>query len=50
MEYQKILLKYQGNKNYAKQELQNQFSDTYWYYLMFIKPAVRQPEKPHEYR
>ena len=50
MEYQQILLKYRGNTNYARQELQNQFGDTYWYYLMYVKPAIRQPEKPHEYR
>jgi hypothetical protein len=49
LEYRQILLKYQGNKNLALQELQKQFGDTYWFYLMYYKPAVRHPEGQHGY-
>jgi oligoribonuclease (3'-5' exoribonuclease) len=49
LEFRQILLKYQGNKNYAMQDLQKQFGDTYWFYLMYYKPAVRHPEGQHGY-
>jgi hypothetical protein len=47
--YQKILQKYQRNMSSARQELQNQFGDTYWYYLMYIRPGSRPSEEQHEY-
>jgi hypothetical protein len=47
--YQQILQKFQGNISAAKQELQNQFGDTYWFYLMYVRPGSRPPEEQHEY-
>jgi hypothetical protein len=49
LEYRQILLKYQGKNTLARQELQKQFGDTYWFYLMYYKPAVRHPEGQHGY-
>jgi hypothetical protein len=48
--YRKILIKYKGDKIGARQELQAWFGDTYWYYLMFVKSAPRQPENQNEYQ
>jgi len=48
--YRKILAKYNGDRNGARQELQVWFGDTYWYYMMFIKSAPRLPEKQNEYQ
>lgn len=48
--YRQILAKYKGDKNSARYELQSQFGDTYWYYLMFVKPGSIQPESQHEYQ
>jgi len=48
--YRQILAKYKGDKNGARYELQNQFSGTYWYYLMFVKPGSIQPENQYEYQ
>ncbi|HVN47754.1 MAG TPA: DUF6057 family protein [Bacteroidota bacterium] len=42
--FQQVMLKYQGHKNSAKQELYDQYGDTYWYYLVYAKPAKRLPE------
>ena len=44
VEYEKIFRTYRGNKYNAQQALKIQFGDTYWYYLMFVKPAPRQLE------
>jgi hypothetical protein len=44
MQYQQTFMNYRDNINNARQELQKQFSDTYWFYLMFAKPAPLQPE------
>jgi hypothetical protein len=49
-EYRQILIKHKGDKNGARQELQMQFGDTYWYYLMFVKPASQQSESQYEYQ
>jgi hypothetical protein len=49
-EYRQILIKHKGDKNDARQELQRQFGDTYWYYLMFVNPASRQLESQYEYQ
>ena len=48
--YRKILIKHKEDKSGARQELQAWFGDTYWYYLMFVKSAPRQPEKQNEYQ
>lgn len=50
IEYQQILLKHKGNKNEARQDLQTKFGDTYWYYLMFVRPASQQSESHNEYQ
>lgn len=41
MEYRQIILNHNGNNSIAKQYLRGSFSDTYWYYFMFIKPAAQ---------
>jgi hypothetical protein len=50
IEYQRILSKYDLNINGAKQELQAQFGNTYWFYLMYIGRPSLQPEIQHEYQ
>jgi hypothetical protein len=50
VEYQQIFHKYGGNKYSAQQDLKTRFGDTYWYYLMFVKPASRQSESQNEYQ
>jgi len=50
VEYQQIFRKYRGNKYNAQQDLKIRFGDTYWYYLMFVKPASRQSESQNEYQ
>ena len=50
VEYQQIFHKYGGNKYNAQQDLKTRFGDTYWYYLMFVKPASRQSESQNEYQ
>jgi hypothetical protein len=50
LNYQQILNKYKGNIPGAKPELQTQFADTYWYYLMYVRPEVRQSEKQNEFQ
>jgi hypothetical protein len=50
MEYRQIVLNNRGNNSKAKPYLQNSFSDTYWYYLMFVKSGSRQSEVPNEYQ
>jgi hypothetical protein len=49
IEYQQILRKHGGNKSSAKQDLQIRFGDTYWYYLMFVKPSPTQLDRQNEY-
>ena len=44
MEYRQIILDHRGNNSIAKQYLQGSFSDTYWYYFMFNKPAPQKLE------
>jgi len=50
VEHRQVLVKYNGDKNSAKYELQRQFGDTYWYYLMFVKPGLLQPITQYEYQ
>jgi hypothetical protein len=50
LNYQQILKKYNGNISGAKPELQTQFADTYWYYLMYVRPEARQSEKQNEFQ
>jgi len=50
LNYQQILNKYKGNISGAKQELQTQFADTYWYYQMYVRPEARQSEKQNEFQ
>jgi hypothetical protein len=50
VEYEQIFHKYGGNKNSAQQYLKIRFGDTYWYYLMFVKPSSRQSENQNEYQ
>jgi len=50
LNYQQILNKYKGNISGAKPELQVQFADTYWYYLMYMRPEARQSEKHNEFQ
>jgi hypothetical protein len=50
LNYQQILEKYKGNIAGAKPELRAQFADTYWYYLMYVRPEARQSEKQNEFQ
>jgi hypothetical protein len=50
MAYRKILASHKENRIDAHRELQAWFGDTYWYYLMFVKSAPRQPEDQIEYQ
>ncbi|MBN1397256.1 MAG: hypothetical protein JXA06_04410 [Bacteroidetes bacterium] len=50
LNYQQVLNKYKGNISGAKPELQVQFADTYWYYLMYMRPEARQSEKHNEFQ
>jgi hypothetical protein len=49
-EYMRILAKYSGKKEMARSSLQLQFSDTYWFYLMYVKPPSQQTENPDEFQ
>ena len=49
VQYQQTFMKNKDNINLAKEELQKQCSDTYWFYLMFVKPAPSQPESHYAY-
>jgi hypothetical protein len=50
MGYRKVLAGHQENRIDARPELQEWYGDTYWYYLMFVKSAPRQPEDQLEYQ
>ncbi|HVN47250.1 MAG TPA: DUF6057 family protein [Bacteroidota bacterium] len=50
LNYQQILNKYKGNIYDAAPELQAQFADTYWYYLMYVRPEARQSEMKNEFQ
>jgi hypothetical protein len=50
MDYQKILGKYKGKISDAKPELQTQFRDTYWYYLMSVRPEARRSENQNGFQ
>ena len=49
VQYQQTFMKNRNNINMAKEELHKQFNDTYWFYLMFIKPAPSHPEGHNAY-
>jgi hypothetical protein len=49
VEYQQIFRKHGGNKYSAQQDLKIRFVDTYWYYLMFVKPSSMQLDSQNEY-
>jgi hypothetical protein len=50
MEFRNLVVKNQNNRDRAKAEVQAHFSDTYWYYLMFVRTAPRQSETQNEYQ
>jgi hypothetical protein len=50
LNYQQILNEYKGNISSAKPELQAQFADTYWYYLMYMRPEAQLLEKQNEFQ
>jgi hypothetical protein len=50
VEYEQIFRKHKGNKYSAQQDLKIRFGDTYWYYLMYVKPGSMQSESQHEYQ
>lgn len=49
-QYRQILARYKNEKAIAKPYLQEQFGDTYWYYLMFVKPPAQQMESENEFQ
>jgi hypothetical protein len=48
--YQQIIRAHLGDKAAAQRELQASFGDTFWYYLMFIRPAVEKSEHQNAYQ
>jgi hypothetical protein len=50
VKYEQIFHSHQDNTSSARQELQMQFSDTYWYYLMYIRSASQQSESQREFQ
>jgi hypothetical protein len=50
MAYQQILHNHQENRFSARPELQKLFGDTYWYYLMYVRPEARKEEHQNEYQ
>jgi|WetSurMetagenome_2_1015567.scaffolds.fasta_scaffold12341_2 hypothetical protein len=48
--YQQILHTHQESISSARSQLQKQFGDTYWYYLMYIKPEVRSSENQNDFQ
>jgi hypothetical protein len=50
MEYRQSTLRYRGNKNEAKLGLQKEFGDTYWYYALFTRSAIRQSESQNDFQ
>ncbi len=50
IEYEQIFRKHKGDKYSAQQDLKIRFGDTYWYYLMFVKPSSRQSDSQNEYQ
>ena len=49
MQYQQTFMQNHGSRDRAMEVLRKDFSDTYWYYLMFVKPAPEQSEGPNVY-
>jgi hypothetical protein len=50
VEYEQIFRKHEGKKYNAQQDLKIRFGDTYWYYLMFVKPSSKQSDSQNEYQ
>jgi hypothetical protein len=50
LKYRKILVSHQGDRDGAIRDLSGQYDDTYWYYLMFVKPPTRQSESQNEFQ
>jgi hypothetical protein len=50
LEYRQVYINNTGNVQDARQTLQSQFGDTYWYYLMFVKPPSRPLESQNEFQ
>ena len=49
-DYEQILRKYKGNVTSAKHELQMKFGNTYWYYIMFVRPESRRLEGQNDFQ
>jgi len=50
LKYRKILVSHNGDRDGAIRDLSGQYDDTYWYYLMFVKPPTRQSESQNEFQ
>ena len=50
LEYERTLRKYGGTRGRAQQELQTRFSDTFWYYMMFVKSVSRRSENQNDFQ
>ncbi|HVN47752.1 MAG TPA: DUF6057 family protein, partial [Bacteroidota bacterium] len=48
--FQQVFQKYQGNRESAKPELQRLFGDTYWYYLVYVRPDAQKLENQNEFQ
>jgi hypothetical protein len=50
MKFQQILNSKQGSEEQTRYELWTQFGDTYWYYLVYVKPAPTKMESGYEFQ
>jgi hypothetical protein len=50
IEYEQIIRSHGGSLDSAKQDLQNRFGETYWYYMMFVKSASRRSENQNDFQ
>ena len=50
LEYRQILLNHGRDRNSIMQDLKGRFSDTYWYYFMFVKSNSGPSENQNEFQ
>jgi hypothetical protein len=43
-EYRQMVMTNRNDQESTRRLVQTKFADTYWYYLMFVRPAIRQTE------
>lgn len=45
-EFQRVLVKYKGDKKMARAELKEKFGNTYWYYALYFRPSEKASTVP----